>query len=280
MEKKFIGNNFTATFTDKDGYFSLTGHTNGMSGAVGDELTKIDPRFKLINNMHLSNCKTGAPMHAWANAKYFMEEGDEMNIERLKKHLRHNIEEYMGAFIDVLEAQVLVKDISGYEKRCVIPEIMKLDAVKAEIEELWREDAKEVYDIINRTPSDLTEIDENNNLNDYNEPKKVQALAQHLNCHFSLVEESEYGSDYFEAEGKNWLVVTNDEAEELWDKYLDNYLDDCVLPEIPENMQNYFDTDSWKQDARMDGRGHSLSSYDGCEHFEDVDGTTYYIYRQ
>jgi len=34
---------------------------------------------------------------------------------------------------------------------------------------------------------------------------------------------------------------------------------------MPKFTQFYFDDEKWKNDARMDGRGHSLSSYDGCE---------------
>ena len=45
----------------------------------------------------------------------------------------------------------------------------------------------------------------------------------------------------------------------------------------------YFDEEKWKRDARYDGRGHSLSSYDGAEYYETVffDGQNidFYIYR-
>ena len=48
-------------------------------------------------------------------------------------------------------------------------------------------------------------------------------------------------------------------------------------------MRYYFDDEKWKRDARFDGRGHSLSSYDGAEHYETVffDGQNidFYIYR-
>jgi len=74
-----------------------------------------------------------------------------------------------------------------------------------------------------------------------------------------------------------YLVVTDDEADELWDQSLDSYIDDCL--EIPETMAAYFDREAWKKDARMDGRGHSLSGYDGEECEETVDDVTYYIYR-
>ena len=31
-------------------------------------------------------------------------------------------------------------------------------------------------------------------------------------------------------------------------------------------MEPYFDREAWKRDARMDGRGHCLGSYDGGEY--------------
>ena len=47
------------------------------------------------------------------------------------------------------------------------------------------------------------------------------------------------------------------------DEHLDSYIEECL--EIPEHLRFYFDEEKWKDDARMDGRGHSLSSYDGHE---------------
>jgi hypothetical protein len=76
-----------------------------------------------------------------------------------------------------------------------------------------------------------------------------------------------------------YMVLTDDEADEKWDEYLDNYIDECILPEIPETYQCYFDDEKWKRDARIDGRGHCLASYDGHENEETVEGTTFYIYR-
>ncbi len=63
-----------------------------------------------------------------------------------------------------------------------------------------------------------------------------------------------------------YAVGTDEEADEAWDQALDSYLDDCgVLDSIPENLRRYFDRDAWKSDARHDGRGHALASYDGDE---------------
>jgi hypothetical protein len=78
-----------------------------------------------------------------------------------------------------------------------------------------------------------------------------------------------------------YLVVTDDEAEELWDQYLESYIDECILPEASGMAKDYFDREGWKEDARHDGRGHSLASYDGNEDevVEEIYGETFYIYR-
>ncbi len=90
------------------------------------------------------------------------------------------------------------------------------------------------------------------------------------NCE-AIEEYDENGSDY--------LVLTDDEADDKWNDSLDSYIQECIFPELPKAYMNYFDEDAWKYDAKMDGRGHSLASYDGNENEETVNDETYYIYR-
>jgi len=78
----------------------------------------------------------------------------------------------------------------------------------------------------------------------------------------------------------DWLVYTDSEADDAWEESLDQYIEECVLPDLPANMRYYFDTEKWKNDARMDGRGHSLSGHDGVERSQTVNGTEYYLYKQ
>jgi len=112
---------------------------------------------------------------------------------------------------------------------------------------------------------------------------KEQALAQHLNPNKENIDleiqPSEYDDCGFEAEGGEYLVLTDDEADEKWEESLDNYIDECILPELEGPLASCFDVDKWKQYAKFDGRGAWLASYDGHEHYENVDGTTFYIYR-
>lgn len=96
------------------------------------------------------------------------------------------------------------------------------------------------------------------------------------------------GSYVYDIGRREYIVATDDEADELWDSSLENYIGECILPGLPENYRSYFDRDAWKKDAKVDGRAHRLNSYDGNEESVDlVDHTsngvkvslTLYIYR-
>lgn len=127
----------------------------------------------------------------------------------------------------------------------------------------------------------LTVIRDGNTVTLFSEDPRVNALAAHLDvCVTEIDKESD---DTFSVGRGEYLVLTDDEADRRWDESLDSYLDDCLLAEVPkgiaETLARYFDRDAWKRDARHDGRGHSLSPYDGEEHEEKIGGVCYYIYR-
>lgn len=109
--------------------------------------------------------------------------------------------------------------------------------------------------------------------------ERIQALMLHTGDTEADNYTEGYNEQTIEHDGAEYLVVTDSEADDMWEESLDNYIDECILPELPEWVQNYFDDEGWKSDARHDGRGNSLSSYDGFENEENFEGTTYYIYR-
>lgn len=112
---------------------------------------------------------------------------------------------------------------------------------------------------------------------------KKQALIQFLNLDKEDAEyviESGYDDNIFEYCGNEYEVLTDEEADERWEEELDQYLEEYVYAELPEDVRCYFDYEEWKRDARLDGRGHSIARYDGEENEETVDGETFYIYRQ
>lgn len=112
----------------------------------------------------------------------------------------------------------------------------------------------------------------------YERNDRVVALAYFLETETDEIKEG-YSDTCYEAEGAEYLVLTDYEADELHDEQLEYYIEECIMPEIPEYLRCYFDDERWKNDAEMDGRGHSISSYDGCEYEAEVNGEVYYIYR-
>ena len=101
--------------------------------------------------------------------------------------------------------------------------------------------------------------------------EKILALAEHLDVSPDEITEESYGG--YAVGSAEYQVLDDDEADQAQDEQLESYIDECM--EIPEGMEPYFDREAWKRDARMDGRGHCLSSYDGCEY----EVGEYFIYR-
>lgn len=113
---------------------------------------------------------------------------------------------------------------------------------------------------------------------------RIIALMKHLDITpeeaYDDIEESKYDDNNYEYGIRMYQVLTDSEADDLLDEYLDSYIDECILNQLPEAYRNYFDSKSWKYDAKNNSRGDSLASYDGREYEEEVNGTTYYIYRK
>ena len=82
---------------------------------------------------------------------------------------------------------------------------------------------------------------------------------------FKESEYDHYGLTVLDAEQGEYAIGTDEEADDAWEKALESYWDEIIEPEVPDFIRNYLDYDKWESDAKMDGRGHALSSYDGCE---------------
>ncbi len=103
---------------------------------------------------------------------------------------------------------------------------------------------------------------------------KIAALAEYLELDPEDFTELSYGdSCMFKGSGGEYLILTETEMEAHWFEALQNYIDECIIPEIerlegPQSsgwISNYFDSERWIEDARMDGCGHCLATYDGEE---------------
>lgn len=107
-------------------------------------------------------------------------------------------------------------------------------------------------------------------LTESEDPDKLRKVVEEM---------EENGTDSIRHGSLEYTVCDDDRADELQDEHLDNMLEDFVLSQIDEALACYFDCDSWKSDARMDGRGMHIAHYDHEENYQDLDGKTYYIYR-
>jgi hypothetical protein len=108
-----------------------------------------------------------------------------------------------------------------------------------------------------------TELLDNDNFED-NDDKKIVALIIHTNGSLDI-EDCRYDTGCaFEADGGEYLVLDEDEVESRIEDSLESLLDDSGCVEGADSP--YFDRERWKRDARMDGAGHILNSYDGSEY--------------
>jgi len=104
---------------------------------------------------------------------------------------------------------------------------------------------------------------------------KWLVLVAEFGGEFADADEATYDDCIFDVGSSAYMVLTEDEKESRWDEALDHYLEECV----EGGTGPYFDTEAWKRDARMDGAGHALSSYDGNEYEYSVGSDWFYIYR-
>lgn len=129
---------------------------------------------------------------------------------------------------------------------------------------------------------------------------KKEALAKFLEIETDEVEANQYNGEILEADGGEYLVCTDEEADEeakekildlIWafnPEFLRAHLPDGMTEDVIKAIQTTCeganeplkamikDLDHFVEDAiGADGRGHFISSYDGEENEEDV----YFIYR-
>ena len=93
------------------------------------------------------------------------------------------------------------------------------------------------------------------------------------------------GREFWEAgtvieEGNaEYAVVPTKSLDRCFENYMDNYIDEVVMPEIPKAYQFYFDNAKFANDCRIsDGYG-TMASYDGNENEIHVGDQMYHIFR-
>ena len=147
------------------------------------------------------------------------------------------------------------------------------DTLNDLIDQIEEEEENEKERPVNENDIDL--------FSDFDDSECAFALALMFGLAVNEIEDiQENGDNSWTVQGIDYLAGDDSDMDDKWDEELESYLDECVLPDVPENVRNYFDSEAWKRDARYDGRGHALNRYNGGEEEQTVNGTTYYAYRQ
>jgi len=144
-------------------------------------------------------------------------------------------------------------------------------------------------------------------LDDADNPDLIIALAEEFDC--SVQDVVDKGDNEFNINGFDYLVLTEEEADEKVEEYIEDSLwafspyflsrvtgiDSAVFEAIQANdrcdgnnyaIQSILDATNTtieevaEEAIRWDGRGHFLSQYDGQEIEVYADGEYYYCYRQ
>ena len=150
-----------------------------------------------------------------------------------------------------------------------------------------------------------TEIIKNTIDEDQIKAEKVRALQSHLGLTDDEVNEMTLEDGFlYHINNNEYKVLTDDEADEEVKEYIEQSvwafnpsflsahakdgIDEDVFKALSEKCEGsneavkslIKDFDHFVDDAVLsDGRGHFLSSYDGCEHEVNIKGNYYYIYR-
>lgn len=128
--------------------------------------------------------------------------------------------------------------------------------------------------------NELIEIIENNTDFSGEDATLCAALVKMFDLTINDLEDVEIDGTRVTVQGIDYLAGDDEQMDAEWDEYLENYIDECILPEVNENYRKYFDNEAWKDDAKGDGRAHSLNSYDGTEEEAKINDTYYFAYRQ
>lgn len=259
----------------ENGRFSISGDMGGSAGQIQDHISpKNSAQRKLIDlweRWHLND------MHAGTEEQEACLKKAESPQNEQERRLDH-----YGWAKGVLKAAGILATADGYTygtswlKRDLPADIE--DQVNSVCDAILAAEAK-----AKKAKEEASPDVEDEEAATAIEDPKIRALIKHLSLTVADAEDIENTSgNHYTAQGIDYLVCTDKEADEETSESLDNYIDECVLCEIKDdNLKRYFNRESFKEDAiASDGRGNTLNRWDGEEEEVELDDETYYIYRQ
>ncbi len=99
-----------------------------------------------------------------------------------------------------------------------------------------------------------------------------QALMQLNECDYDVAK-----TDY---EDENWLVLTDEDADEHARSYAEDWMENDIY-DMADHLVAFFDKEGYVQNILDNSdRGDLLAPGDQIEHEETVEGITYFLYKQ
>ena len=256
----------------KDGKFSISGEVNGSMGQCQDSIKpngKYQRRLIAIwNKWHLNDLNPGTKKQI----KFLNNCG--IDFSKYKDN-GHNSEYEYKCW--VLQVNHLFID-KGFKyghgwltEKLPINFEEKLNNLLDKIEEKYKNNKERLV------TEDDVEL-----FSDFNYPNVALALALMLELCINEINDISYGcmENFYTVQGIDYLCGDDNDMDDEWDKELENYIEEYVLFQIPEQYRNYFDNESFKKDCKIDGRANFLNKYNGDELSICLNETYYYAYRQ
>lgn len=162
----------------------------------------------------------------------------------------------------------------------VVP-LVKIDSKDYYVEDVkgWLKSINETEEALDKPEEDRTTLEELlESLERWDE--KQWALFAYKGfdpCYISDISYLDIYRDAEKLDGEYYLVLTDDEASEKLEEYLEDLVEEQLGKDMFRSLYNYID---FQRMARDEDRGGHLDYYDGTEWEVDVNGTTYFVYRQ
>jgi hypothetical protein len=140
--------------------------------------------------------------------------------------------------------------------------------------DIYLEDVKHLNETVLSDYDDLT--DEGKALFIFlidSDPKSIDEITD-----IEVMSYDYYGSPMIEVNSEEYAVIEDDSIESVFHDYVENLIDDVIIPDLPERYQQYFDYDKMIRDMSFDGYG-QMSSYDGEDQEVKLQGKYYHILR-
>ena len=257
--------------SERNGYpeFTMCGDYGGGGGQVFDNIVPDgDNQKKLIEiwkEWHLNGMCAGTDKQEKAISEW----------KETNKYDYAKAVEYLASIDLLIDIHPVTGDSYKYGSGWItksLPEDFE-DELNDLLDEIESEEEEKSERPVEETDIDL--------FDDFNDSECALALALMLDLCINEIDDIvEERNNRWCVQGTDYLAGTDEEMDEFWDEDLNNYLEECVYPDLPDHLRNYFDDEAWKSDARVDGRGHSLNHWDSSELSYCINSTWYYAYRQ